>query len=158
MTRDFWRGLILGLVILPVIFPVPAAAFDAGMPPISESKAYRQFLERPFSDLSVLIYLIDRFRETPIEIVYDRHYFPAALAAGVAKWFLAVQYRKETPSQWVRKWCSDSVPGGEPIWVKDGRGAFARSHDVLMNELHNLQEVCAQDPKFASSSTPCLIR
>ncbi|HTL47074.1 MAG TPA: hypothetical protein VL688_03320 [Verrucomicrobiae bacterium] len=132
-----------------LFFAAPAAhAFDPGLPPIEQSKAYGQFQQRPFSDLSVLIYLIDRFKEAELDIVYDGHYFPAPMAARLAKWFLGVQYRKERPVEWIMKWCNVTVPNGVLIWVKDGKNKYRLSREILLDELKELEKACMEDPAF----------
>jgi len=139
-------GLLSSVFLLSTVSG--AAAFDAGLPPQTESIAYEQFAERPFNDLSVLIYLIDRFKESRLEIIYDGHYFPAPMASLVAKWFLGVQYRGETPREWILKWCTRTVPKGTVIWVRDEKGNFKHSHDILYEELKQLHEACTRDARF----------
>ncbi len=151
-------GIILAaLLFLPVISQSVQAAeksknlASCDFPPILESKAWQQFKTRPVSELSKLIYLIDRFGSTKIEIVYDGHYYKAAFGAQVAKFFLAQNYRKETVDQWVKKWCNVSA-GGNLIWVKFPDNRFKLSRDVLKQELEDLEKAIKEDEarKFAT--------
>lgn len=148
-------ALILGaLLFFPVLFPAQVQAAEknkAGQvksndfPPIVESKAYQQFKTRPVSDLSKLIYLIDRFGATKIEIVYNGHYYKSIFAASLAKFFLSQNYRKETVDQWIMKWCNVSIPSGNLIWVKFPNNKFKLSRDVLRAELVELEAAMKAD-------------
>ena len=120
-----------------------------GFTPIIQSNAFQKFLSRPVNDESKILYLIDRFADSNIEIVYDGHYFSAALATSVAKWFFSRRYHKETPKQWVMKWCNSTVPSGNLIWVKLPNGKFKLSREILLAEVKSLDEAYA---KRAASS------
>ena len=119
-------------------FSVHAAPSENSLPPILESKAYEQFKRRPVSDLSKLIYLIDRFGPSGAEIYYDGHYFKAPFAAWVAKAFLARNYKKESVQDWIMKWCHTSI-GGELIYARFPDGKFRRSSEVLLEESKALE-------------------
>lgn len=148
-------ALILGaLLFLPVIFPAPLQAAEktksaqtnlGNFPPVLESKAYQQFKTRPVSDLSRIIYLIDRFSGTKIEIVYNGRYYKAAFVASLAKFFLTQNYKKETVDEWIMKWCNVSIPSGNLIWVRFPDNKFKLSRDVLKGETAALEAVLKQD-------------
>lgn len=148
-------ALILGtLLFVPVFFSAPVQAAEKSktgqakpndFPPILESKAYQQFKTRPVSDLSKLIYLIDRFGTTKVEIVYNGHYYKAVFAASLAKFFLSQNYRKETVDQWIMKWCNVSIPSGNLIWVRFPDNKFKLSRDVLKGELIELENAMKRD-------------
>lgn len=137
-----FTGLILAaLLFLPVFFTGSVQAAEkvkTELPPIEESKAWQQFKTRPVSELSKLIYLIDRFGGSKIEIVYDGRYYKAAFGAQLAKFFLAQNYKKETVDAWIKKWCSVSM-GGNLIWVKFPDNRFKLSRDVLKQEIEALE-------------------
>ncbi len=142
-----FTGLILAAFLFLPLFltqSVQAAEKDknlsADFPPMEESRAYQQFKTRPVSDLSKLIYLIDRFGSSKIEVVYDGHYYKAAFGAQLAKFFLAQNYRKETVEQWIMKWCNVSA-GGNLIWVKFPDNRFKLSRDVLKQEIQDLEDL-----------------
>jgi hypothetical protein len=102
----------------PPAAAVPKANLYEGFQPLAESRAFLQYQRRPKNDLSKLLFLIDRFGQSKVEIVYDGFHFPAAQAAGVARWFLARNYKKQTPEQWIFQWCNTTVPRGKIILVK----------------------------------------
>ncbi len=142
MKRHLRRLLMSVFVFLAAGLTLSAQnvePFYPGFTPLLESRAYQQFKARPASDYSKIIYLIDRFSDSKIQIVYDGHYFSAVFGARVARWFLARNYRKETPEQWIMKWCNASVPASNLIWVKLPTGKFRLSREVLIEELKNLE-------------------
>jgi hypothetical protein len=113
-------------------------------PSVSESKAYKQYRMRPDSDFSKLLFLIDRFENSGIEVVYDGHYYKAAFAAKIARWFMARNYRKETIQEWVMRWCNTSM-SGKLIYVKFPNGKFRLSREVLLDEAKALEEAVKQE-------------
>lgn len=143
MSQVLFFGAAKKIFALTAVFSfliaAPVHAFDPGMPPLEESLAFKQFQRRVYSPLSVLIYLIDRYKEARIKIVYDGNYFDAVFAAGVAKWFLKARYKGETPEQWILRWCDTGIGSGKPIWVQDAYGGFKMSRDVLFDELKLLE-------------------
>jgi hypothetical protein len=110
------------------------------LPPLKESFAYKQFALRPYSDLSKLVYLIDRFMEADIQILYDGHYYSAKFAKQVARWFLISHYKKEKPEKWVMQWCNKTM-SGNLIWVKFSDGTLQPSREILINELKVIEKV-----------------
>ncbi len=112
-----------------------------GIPPTLESKAFEQFMLRPTTELSKIIYLIDRFSDSKIEILYEDHYYSALFASRVARFFLPRHYRQEAAEHWVLTWCSTSIPSGSPIWVKFEDGSFKLAREVLLEELKSIEEI-----------------
>lgn len=127
---------------------------NPALQPIRETRAYKVLSTRPITDHSKILYLIDRFADTPIEILYDGHYYKSAFAANVARWFIARRYRKETGEQFINKWCNATVPGNNLIWVKFPNGDFKLSKEILFSELKQLEETLLQDKDLASKKKP----
>lgn len=119
----------------------PAASSREGFQRLEESAAYRQYLHRPQNDLSKLIFLIDRFAQARVEIIYDGFHFPAPQAAGVARWFLARNYKKQTPEEWIYQWCNQTVPRGNLVLVKMPDGSVELGRQVLLDELAALERL-----------------
>ena len=119
-----------------------ARAFESNLPPIEESQAFAEYSVRPRSDLSQLIYLIDRFKEADVLIVYDGITVNTRFAANLAKWFLQKNYKGQTASEWILEWCMETFPTGKPIWIKDAKGNFVSSKKILFEELEKLQSAC----------------
>ncbi len=106
--------------------------------PPTQSQAYKQFSGRPYSELSKIIYLIDRFGDTEVEILYDGHYYKARFVKQVARWFLFHRYKKETAEQWIQVWCHKSAFSGNLIWVKLPDKSMRPAREVLLAELKAL--------------------
>lgn len=125
--------------------PVSSAPPVNSLLEIQESKAYRKFENRPPTDLSKILYLIERFEATDMEVNYSGHYYKAHAAALIARFFLATHYKKETVSAWVILWCHRSIDG-QLIYVRYPNGKFSLSRDILIREWKNLELVLAQTP------------
>ncbi len=146
-------AMVLATLLLSCSLAIPQTAhaaknqksFIEQYEPLRDSKAYKQFKTRPVTDLSKLFYLIDRFAGARVEIVYNGHYYKGAFVAQLAKFFLAQNYKKETPKEWIMKWCNVSVPSGNYIWVKFPDDSFKQSREVLMDELAALEKALMQD-------------
>lgn len=102
---------------------------------MEKSEAFRQYKLRPPSENSKLIYLIDRFSDTEIEILYDSHFFSAKFSGRVARWFLSRHYKQEKAETWIMRWCNTSTPAGHLIWVKLPNGKFRLAREILFEEL-----------------------
>ena len=108
--------------------------------PLQKSNAYRQFASRPYSELSKLLYLIDRFGDTNYEILYDGHYYSTRFAKQLARWFLINHYNKQKTEKWIMEWCNKSI-GGNLIWVKYPEGSLRLAREVLFEELKELEKM-----------------
>ncbi len=120
--------------------PGYAAEAKWTLPPLEQSKAYQDFKMRPDTEQSKLLYLIDRFQDSGVQVGYNSVFFDAPLAARFARWFLLRFYRGETVDQWLVKWCYRSVPSGDLIWCKFPDGTQKLSMPVLMGELEALNQ------------------
>ncbi len=112
----------------------------AGFLPLKDSPAFQQYLRRPKNDLSRLIYLLERFGQSDVEIIYEGFHLPAAKAAPIARWFLGRNYRHEPPSQWIYQWCNKTIPNGKLILVKFSDGTVRLGREVLFEELAALEK------------------
>lgn len=138
-------GILAGFVLLEMAFAGGLLAIYPGFQEVRETKAYEQFRARPQSEFSKLLFLIDRFSEADIQIVYDGHYFSTRFVSRLARWFLSRKYRSETSTEWILRWCSTTVPKGNYIWVKLPDGRFRRAREILLKELQLLEQVAAED-------------
>lgn len=156
MKKAKWATTMMGSLLISIIVFTPFAQSAetsktqtskiSGFPPIKDSFAYKQFMNRKDqSDLSKLIYLIDRFSGTDIQVVYDGISYKSSFAAGVAKWFLARKYNKETVSEWILKWCNRTILAGNLIWVKFPDGSVKLSREVLTNEVEALEKFLSRE-------------
>jgi hypothetical protein len=113
-------------------------AFNYELSPLEESSAYRQFSRRPSSELTKLLYLIDRFKDTQVIVVYDGANYEAREAARIAKKFLMSNYKKETAEFWVRKYCFRSESANRWILFKAPDGSAGKAGEILLAELELL--------------------
>lgn len=118
-----------------------------GFEKIEESQAYHQFVLHETSELSKLIYLIDRFEHANVIIIYDGFQIAAAKAAPLARWFLQKNYRGQTAEEWIVQWCSRTVPRNKLIKVKLPDESVRLSRDILMDELKWLDQMTAVQEK-----------
>ena len=137
--------VILMLAILPAAFASTYKPLYPGFPGLRESKAYKTFAVRPLSDLSKILYLIDRFAEADIQILYENQSYTAPFATTVSRWFLARNYRKQTPEVWVKQWCSHSIFSNKLIYIKLNTGEFLLAKDVLLGEIEALEEAIREN-------------
>ncbi len=137
-------GLISWMTAMFVGINIAAAALDFP-PPIRGSEAYQGYKIRNPSELSKIIYLIDRCKGTKIQILYDGTYYSSEIAIPIARWFLSVYYRNQTAEQWIKQYCTSTALYGNPIRVKLPDGTFRPSRDLLLEELASLKHAEDED-------------
>ena len=135
---------ILALITIITLTQYPSLSLaksnDISFEPVRESVAFKAFVSRqPVNEYSKILYLIDRFEQSKIQIVYEGHYYNADFAAKVSRWFLARRYKDETAKKWIMQWCNTTVPSGNLIWVKLSNGKFKLSREILLDELKSLE-------------------
>lgn len=144
--RQYRIGIVLIALFLAVLTVTAAwAAAQDFLPPVRESEAYRLYKKRPPSELSRIIYLIDRCKGTELQVLYDGTFYNAEVAVPIARWFLSVYYRKQTAEQWVKQYCTSTIPYGNPIRIKLPDNTFRISRDFLLDELSALKKVESED-------------
>lgn len=163
MFRAKIGGMVLAALLILAVPPVFCGSVKPlypGFPALNESAAYQQFKLRPVTDFSKLLFLIDRFGDANVEIVYDNHYFKTSFAAKMARWFITRNYKQETPEAFIMKWCNTSVTSGNLVWVKLPNNKFKLSREVLLNELKALEQYIAEEgllKKKVISETPIIV-
>ena len=144
--RQYRTGIVLISLFLAATTGMNAwaAALDF-LPPVRKSEAYRLYKKRPSSELSRIIYLIDRCKGTELKVLYDGSFYTAEIAVPIARWFLSVYYRKQTAEQWVKQYCTSTIPYGNPIRFKLPDNTFRLSRDFLLEELAALKTAERED-------------
>ena len=141
------KNRALLLTVFTVIFflnpQVASSQSQNTLPPLRESKAYRNFLGRPHTELGKITYPIDRFATSKGKVLYAGHLYSAPFSAAIARWYLFYHYRKETAEEWVKSCCYRTLIGGEIIYIKYPDGSFRKGIDVLLGELEALEAVYA---------------
>lgn len=138
--------LMSGLFLSGMLFSGAAeAAVGKGVPAIKDSKAYQQFLMRSPSELSKLIFLVDRFKESQVKIVYDDTPYEAAEAARHVMKFLSSNYKGEKAELWINKYATRSDPGRKLILARFKDGKVRKAKEVLLEELKDLEAAYQED-------------
>ena len=145
--RDYikWIGLVLLACVTAAGLADTARAEINGLPPVRESDAFHEYKKRSPSELSRILYLIDRFKGTKIEVLYEGTFYNTQVAVPIARWFLAVNYKKQTAEQWVKQYCTSTFSYGIPIRLKLPDNTFRSSRDLLLEELADLKKAEAED-------------
>jgi len=129
-------SLVLGIGITGTVH-----ASEAIFVPIKKSNAYAKFLKRPQSELSKLIFLIDRFQESDVLVIYDGYEHDPGDAALQAKKYLRKNYQNKMDAErWlkVHSYRSDS---GNVMIFKYPDGDTRPVRDVLLEQLDLLVEI-----------------
>ena len=149
--------LVMGLLFVGIYFSASPQAFAKKyvMASVPECAAFKQFQMRPVSHLSKLLYLIDRFGTLDIQVRYDGHDYSAAFVARLAKWFLARNYNKQEPREWVMRWCNTSI-GGQLIWVRMPNGSYRLAREILLEELDALEKAMIESAKTPTAQDSSL--
>jgi hypothetical protein len=150
--KIFFSGWIALLTMIFVFLfpPVPARAEEgvyaiypeAGM--LEDSFAYEQYLLRPQSEHSKLLFLIDRFGAIDADVLYDGIHYRTDFIAPFARIFLARSYRNETAREWVMKWCNRSIRRSELLWADLPNKEVKLAREILLTELDALEASSAK--------------
>jgi len=120
----------------------PAAASRQAFPSVEQSAAYQQYVKRPKSELSKLIYLMDRFRDSKVQAIYDGNPYDATEAANLTHKYLARNYKKDQSAEhWVKIHSYSSLPAGNIIYIQFSNGQKRPARDVLLEELKTLKNI-----------------
>lgn len=115
-----------------------AGAFEPALPALTESQAYKLYTRQPKSELSKLLYLMNRFKEGEIQVVYNGQHYESEEAFRLARDFLRKNYKKESAEYWIKKYCT-RTDKGSVILFKDAQNKTRPAADAAMEELQALQ-------------------
>jgi hypothetical protein len=139
LDKHPWLGFLVFFFLVSLKSTVLCGALTSSL---FESEAYQRYIKRPDSELSKLIYLIDRFVGQDIKVVYDGNEYDAPKAARYAKKYLAQHYdENEQADRWLKIHAYRSSPGGNIIYLKYADGESRVMIDVLLEELQRLHGV-----------------
>lgn len=122
-----------------VLFMCPTSAF-AQLEPFTQSEAFKRYESRHSSELSRLIYLLERFNIPGIEIKIDGNSYPAEVAFPFAKLYLALNYRKERAEVWLQKHCYRSPFTNQVMLGRLPGEKLQPGRDMLFTGLKELRE------------------
>ena len=133
------KKLSLLYVFVLFVFSYSAFALKASTitTPAPQSPAYQQYLKRPKNEMSKLLYLMDRFKQAPLTVIYDRVEYESDIALKHAKSYVAKHYQRQNAAEWIQENAYRSLHGSV-IYVKFPDGEKRVLRDVLIEELNHL--------------------
>ncbi len=145
-TSTRWFALLVCLVCF-VPQGMAQVPFDPQLEVLKDSKAYQVYKSRTdsSSELTKLIYLIDRFQKANMTIIYDGIEYKPDFVARMARWFLPSHYHNESAEKWIMVWCNKSYSFRQLIWVKDSKEHCKLAREILLEELKRLDETKANE-------------
>lgn len=127
------------IIVLFSLAVLSASAF--ALEPIQESAAFKKYQNRTPTELSKLIYLLDRFNTPETEIQIDGNIYTAEKAFPYGKSFLAKNYKKENAADWLREHCYRTKDENKIIYIRFHEEKFRPFRDVLIEELERLNQI-----------------
>lgn len=121
---------------------IPSSAEPRTIPVLAEEKrkspAYQQYKKRPVSDLSKLIYLGDRLKESGLLIVHDHVTYEPKKIAPLVTLYVRMNYKKEKVDEWILKHAYRNGSTFAVIFIKNLDGSLTPLRDYLLQELKTL--------------------
>lgn len=118
---------------------VSFAAYE--WPSVETSTAYERYLNRPRTELSRLIYLLDRFNFEGMEIRVDGTTYQAPMCVPFVKMYLGINYRKERAEVWIQKHVYRSPFTNEVMVGRLPGEDYRPGRDMLFEELAKLRKL-----------------
>ncbi len=149
MKKQIEKATLFFLVLALLSFLPQSFSADFGIQPIAESQAYQKFLNRPKNEISKLSFLIDRFRDMGVIVIYEGHEFDAEKAAQFAKKYLKENYKPGDGSaeSWIKLHCYRSEASKEVIQMRFPDKKEKPVRDVLLEELTELNQITISGKK-----------
>jgi len=121
----------------------PAAGMAvSALGPLKTSAAFSQYQKRPKTELSKLIFLMDRFKGCPAEVIYDGQHYDSDFALKAAKSYKASHNKKkQAAEEWIRENAYRSDPGRQVILYKEPKREPRPLRDILLGELEALKKI-----------------
>lgn len=111
---------------------------QSSIPDIQTTYAYSQYSLRPKSELSKLIFLIDLYRDSDVQVIYDGIENPSDVALSYARKYIGENYQKEKAENWIKKHAYRAKGSGQVIYVKFTDGSVIPLRDLLLEQLNRL--------------------
>ena len=136
------KKLLPFAILALTVFSPPSRAALAGpvSPPLKETRAFRRYVRGPQSDLAKLLCLIDRFRDTDVQVIYQGHPYDASTAIQFARGYLARNYKNQKPDRWIKANVTLRGFDGRMPEFKFSTGKSRPVVDVLLEELNLLYQ------------------
>ncbi len=136
------RSLLSHFLVVVLFFAVAASTIWAyGSAALDSSKAYQKFTKRPLNELSKLVFLIDRFEELNVTVVFGNHEYTAEESSRYAKRYLAQHFQNsQSAASWLKLNCYRVPETKDIIYFKGSDKKLTIARDVLLNELAQLNQ------------------
>ena len=148
----FWQYSFIFLWVIwgGVAFPgTGRAALNAdGLRPVDESPSFQDYLKKPPSNLSQLIFALDYFRNEPVMVRFDDVDYPILFAYPLGLVYLLTYYKNEAPEAWIKKNCYRSPTANKIMYFKYPDGSYRQVRETalqLLQELEVAQEKALND-------------
>ncbi len=133
------------MIMIVLGFGAKGFVWAGSWPSVDESFAFQQYLKRPTTELSKLIYLMDHFKDADAKIIYDGNEYHVAKALRYAKKYLADHYKSnEKATAWLKAHAYRSQPKGNVIYAKFPEGKFRPMVEVLLETLTELEKTVSK--------------
>ncbi len=134
--------LVLALLAFTIFSPARGLAESEDfLPPAAESDALHRYALRPKSELSKIIYLMDRVRNTNLMVIYNGNTYDSQTAVEYARQYIAKHYKKEKAASWVKIHAYRSNLDGPVITIKNPGGKQKVAREILLEELETLNRL-----------------
>ena len=121
--------------------PATLSGYQASVDALKQSSAYKRYAQRPKSELSKLLFLMERFRSMEASIVFDGFEYDANKSSRMGKKYLMKNYKKkETAEKWIQLHTYRSPKKGEVIYIKLRNGTYDTLRNALLQEMKALEK------------------
>ena len=154
MSRFF--KFIFVIVITIFLGSVPcgtgwAEVAGDGLTPVEESQAFQDYLKKPRTDLSKLIFGLDYFRTEPVMVRFDEVDYPVLFAYPLGLVYLLTYYKNEDPEAWIKKNCYRSPTSNKIMYFKYPDGSYRQVRETALELLQGLETAQENHPEKTST-------
>lgn len=110
---------------------------EAAISAAQKAPAYQKYQNRPKTELSKLIYLMDLFKGSDYKVVFNKMEYDSTAALQSVKNYIAKHYHNENALKWITQHSYRS-PEGQIIYLKGVEGKPEILRDALTRELKAL--------------------
>ncbi len=135
-------GMFIVTILISAMLAGSAGAAD--VLEIRDSEAFKQYqLRKSDTELSKLIYLMDRYRDAKFEIQYDGSWYGADEAMMEARKYLRQNYKNEPAEKFIKLHTYRPYGKEKIIFIRFPNDEIRILRDVLLEELKRLDQVAA---------------
>ena len=123
---------------------------DDGLRPVEESQSFQDYLKKPKTDLSKLIFAIDYYRNEPVMVRFDDVDYPVQFAYPIGLVYLLTYYKNEKPEAWIKKNCYRSPTANKIMYFKYPDGSYREVRETALELIRKLEKAEKNFPKQES--------